>query len=155
MSLQCYELRKLTPSIDRTNFITMLQSLRQATDDAIQKIDKLEKRLNDVEEEAKRTNLKFDDMQTVSFGKNLEQYVNINDLNQLVADIEENLNTLSNSTPRDISSLKQQIEDLRNELKNSQPELKTVESITVRESDLKDTKSEMKMIPKITIQKKK
>lgn len=94
--------------------------------------------------------------------QNVNHYVDVNQMNEVIRDIEANLTELSftmSSTPRDIANLKTELQALKDEIK----ELKTVTPIvTPSQSDLalndpvvKDVvERKISTIPKISIVKK-
>lgn len=85
------------------------------------------------------------------FSKGLEQYVSIDEINQLVKDIEENMNSLL-TTPRDITFLKEEIEKLKAKIETKTVDISTVEVINDPNSL---SKSSSGSIPKLVFAKKK
>lgn len=94
--------------------------------------------------------------------QNVNHYVDVNQMNEVIKDIEANLTELAfnvSSTPRDITSIKEELEKLRNEMK----ELKTVvpiqaptqSDLTIGDPVVRDvTEKKMNTIPKISIVRK-
>ena len=88
----------------------------------------------------------------------LNKYVSVEDLKALVSDLQENLDFLSNQTPRvsnDINQIKQKLETLENKLNNNNDNKSRsvfdVEDDTKFEKDLEKSDSK---IPKLVISKK-
>jgi len=149
MSISGYQIEKITNYADRS---ALNNKINEFNDKMVQLTTKIEFLLEKNE--------------TKSVVDNVEQklnYVEINDLNDLIKDIEANLNELSfqfSSTPRDIKTLKDEITELRNEIKQLKTDNSLTQSqsqsITPLDTDIKDVQTRTmsySTIPKITIQK--
>jgi archaellum component FlaC len=149
MSISGYTIEKITNYADRS---ILNSKINLFSDQIVQLNTKIEFLL----EESKTKQV------TDTVEKKLN-YVEINDLNELIKDIESNLTELSlqfSSTPREIQGLKAEVEDLRNEMKALKAEktenlsLSQSQIITPLDTDIKDVQTRnMSSIPRITIQK--
>ena len=144
MSITHYQLQKLTLPEDRVQISNILCSMTN-------RIDNLESRIESLTEQVGQLSNGLENTDMSVFTKSLEQYVSINDMNSLIKDIEENLNSLM-MTPRDISSIKDEIDKIKLKLESKSVDISQVEVIK-DENSL--TKSSSTTIPKITICKKK
>ena len=145
MSIVGVQIEKVTNVLERSNLNKKINEFDDKFEQLTRKIEFLDAKSN-----------------ATPIEQNVNHYVDVNQMNEVIKDIEANLTELAfnvSSTPRDITSIKEELEKLRNEIK----ELKTVVPIqTSQQSDLfssdpivKDvTEKKMSTIPKISIVRK-
>ncbi len=151
MSISSYQIDKIVNYSERSALNSKVIQIDDQIEQLKIKFDSILKDINNKNDEAKVENVV----------KNVESYVQIEDLNALIKDIECNLNELSfqfSSTPREIKGIKDELTELRNEIKllknSNETSLSSSQSITIADTDIKDVQTRtLTSIPKITIQK--